>query len=539
MEYLMLYYSDFLMEKNELTNWEDFGNETLDFGQNPGLEPPTEEVLADQANERIGSNLRRRLLLRAGIGAVSLIGLIRVADCSADYISNSDNLYEYDAKVNRRESLEGLEEYYGNLYGNKLSSEQIQERVLNDYVAAREGLIHESNYFLKTKYDSKTKEHVAYQRKILTIDGVKMMKKYLGWGDISLDEDKNRITIPGIRDFDINDVTDIVLLDQIVSNSIRENLARSDFEKQHFGDNKFDALWLSKSGIDLQIRNDTFAFPEDDALIIMSRFTQFTEKLGYPVPPAIEYVPYDGKSGYSGIYISYKGSDNLNKIQLNTEGSKHTPAHELAHHQAYTNPEFGIEKYIERVNASLELVKRKGYSININEPFITEYAATNYQEDYAETVSIYFMDGVSFRRKLKELYSKSLDDKSRHEYEILAAKYNFAKEFFGGVEFMKDGSIFNPKIYEEYRIDDPDPKQSAIPLRSNGRFEGSPETGYLHNGEIVKIVSEPRADLQPNLNIPIRFYLVESGGKSGWVSDFWFGDKIQNAKIPVSFGESK
>lgn len=430
----------------------------------------------------------------------------------------------------RGNGVSGLEKYYQSMYGDSIGAESLEKIILADYINARAGAMESTSYSLVANYNDKTKEYVKEQRYFLAMDGVQLMKSYLGWGNVNIDESNKKVTLPNGRVFDISNSTDLILLDQITHNIISAELAQSDL-KQEYLRKATDASWLAGSNIDLKITSETFIFPPNDTLIDLSRFLQKTKQLGYPDPPDITYDPYSENVNYAGVYFHglLPVLDNEG-IELNAAGDSQTPVHELAHHQAQHNPNFGQAKFNKVVEEAMTSIQKSGYRLDSNGMFVSRYAQTNSSEDYAETISSYFVRGGQFREDLKRVYEKGLIDVSRKEYLVLAAKYQFARDFFNGDQYTSDGNLFDPKKGDTFSIDDPSIDGGAINLRQGPSFDSDLKTkNTVVNTDRVTIIEGPVPAIDPDLNIPINFYkVINRNGidqKEGWLSDLWFGDK--------------
>ncbi|MDO8270224.1 MAG: hypothetical protein Q7T54_06170 [Candidatus Levybacteria bacterium] len=446
----------------------------------------------------------------------------------ADYLNMQLNYddprnFEYD----RETGLDGLLQGYKELYGERLTVGQIQILLNNDYEIARDSLSKFIGYEVRTQYDAQTKDFVARQRQFLVLDGVKMLQTYFGMSEIALDEDKGLVRLPSTnRNLSVKDPYDLILIDQYTTRVMSLSTGPTEEERSKSKQSVEDIVWLmNNENLDVTLEGDSAFVFQDNSLELISRLGQIMEQNSITEFPPIRIVPYLGTEA-AGYYVrSVIGKNDEEIISVNKDAG-HIIAHEFGHYISLSTSDHTLAKFNSVVNAKKEELHKKGFDNSGKTAFVSDYAHTNSREDYAETFSRYYIDGTSFRNTLKYLAAESPTD-----YQVLLAKYDYMKRFFGGKEYLSNGVEFKPQVGESYLISDAAVDNDSIALRS------VPETaknanGQLRSGSRVRIVGEPVESDYPLFFEKKRFYPVQvnEGDKliTGWVADIWFGAKIES-----------
>jgi len=432
----------------------------------------------------------------------------------------------------REKGIEGLLYYY-NLKEDL--DDNSKELLISTYLDARQSFANFADYEFKTNYNDETRNFVSEQREKIVLDGCNLLGR-LGM-DIKVSTDGRFVEFLGLT-FHLENTYDQLLLDQIVFQEIA--MARAE---EHVGTiDKFQALkrqsdliWLAQHNLPITFTNDSFPLITDDTLVYISRFYRTIKDLDYPIPETIDYKIYPGR----GSVGRYFGS----VVEITNNSGPEAIVHESAHFQADVNKKFGQREFNKRVNrAKQDIVLNFEDHMYINKGVLDKSWTDDPEiEDYAETIKVYFSDGVAFRRRLKEL--ELLGDPA---FPILKVKYDFAKEFFGGKEFVKMGGEFQPIFGDIFEISDPDKRLgSGIFLRPDPNLNRDGSYPVVHDTYKVLIDDGPVDFFDPETGVTKRLWhvqLVDFPGEpyeyhnlneSGWVSQDWLGDKLTPFAFPL------
>lgn len=167
-----------------------------------------------------------------------------------------------------------------------------------------------------------------------------------------------------------------------------------------------------------------------------------------------------------------------------------------------------------------------GHKINYSWAVDGHYDASTYKED-----------GVKFRQALQVLEAVESPQEAG-----MRSLYEALKEENGGVEYLKNGEVFAPKLGERYRIMDAG-KMPGIHLRTEASTEPSGET-FLYHGMEVEITSDAQDTIDENgkvhkmfgikvvdeedywtQEIPIKAKV----GEVGFLDQIWLGARVSKA----------
>lgn len=487
--------------------------------------------------EVIPSIRRNRLaqLAKEATVAVPIAAALAVFGYGVNRLINDlDSKFHNDGipfSTQREKGIEGLDYYY-NLQGEL--NEQQKELLISSYLLGRDSFAGFANYEFKTNYNDESKNFVNEQRYILVLDGCSLLKK-LG-GKINIDPDAGTVEFRG-SNFNLNNVYDQLLLDQIIQQELtlsRSEEQASTYDKFVAAQKESDLRWLSQQDLHISFTSDSFPLIIDDTLLYTARFYRFLKSQNYPLPFAINFKIYPGR-GPAGYYYS-------GEVNVTDNSGMDAIVHESAHFQAEQNKDFSqleFNKRVARASEDLEINSLQDMYIN---PGVLDKEWTNHPEveDYAETIRTYFSDGTSFRKRLKK---SELSGKPA--YYVLKAKYDFAKEFFGGIEFGKLGEEFKPKSGDIFSISDPDGPSGGIYLRPEPNLDRDSSFPVVSDTDEVLIDDGPVEFKDPKTGITKKLWHVQAAyfekspyryskfGESGWISEEWLGDKLTPFPFPL------
>lgn len=490
-----------------------------------------EKTVVQKVPNKNYSRIAGRSLLLAEYAAIGSLAAYGGSHLVISYFHNHIDGRYIPAK--REKGLAGIDSYY-NLKDTteKLKAEQ-RNIVRSEYLLARRAFASFADYELKTQSSGDTNDYITQQRYNLAIDGANLLKNYYGFKDINVDQDKSQVEIPDIRKFDLKNPFDLIILDEVVNDAIvdfDDTLVQRDRKRAAF--ELKDIVWFANSGINAEVREGTFGYPKDKVLVNFARYFRTLDELGYQKPKKIVFRSYVGDgSEKSGFYVS--GSQ---EIYLTDDAGEDSIVHEGAHFQASQNQEFSQRKFDDIVEGELTAA-RSSDNFDVRNTVVSDYAVTNSTEDYAETFMFYFSRGADFRFNLKKLQLVN-----NPAYGVLKAKYDFAKRFFGGREYLLDGEVFDPKDGDSYKISDPDGATGGIYLRPDPNLNKSANYPIVHNDFEVLLETGPEEFVDENGFVK-KLWFVKYGvsnpdgsfadikdkeGKAieGWISGEWFGDIV-------------
>ena len=449
-------------------------------------------------------------------------------------IDNGDSV---DTPPTRERGVDGLISYYlGDEEG--LDGDETKAVLIDNYKLAKNGFIDFANYQLKTDYSEGTLDFLRKERWTLIVDGANILNRISQDQILEFNNDEGYIKYTGE---DLTFRQGNAFEEFVVQEIITQELITRDnrwFEQERSTARSYleDLVWLARADLPIKVEQDSFVFPHAEILINMARFYKTIKDLGYPLPEEIDFTPFNSNSPGAGWY-----QDDRDEIFVTERGSDSTIVHEGAHNQADENKVFSQEAFSLIVEQAL---KKGSYSYNDSGNFYINpdvLAGASKEgaliENYAETISTYFTDGIHFRHRLKELY---MTDNAA--YNILRTQYDCAKMFFGDREYLLNGEIFNPKVGDVFEVDDPDTSGRGITLRpevASGITEDDPIVSDL---EYLRIVDGPEYKYFEGTERSEKWWKVElvfPEGEGvydpdmgeGWIREIWFGRKILSSEI--------
>ena len=450
------------------------------------------------------------------------------------------NLVDGDSQPKRTESLEDLKWQLG------LSSEVSQTdleytQLVSRYLDARNLFRGFSSYELNQSQGSEIMEFVNRERLGLVFDGAVLFRDLVPNNEIEINQEKKWVKINGIE-FDLDDLSQLFLADGIISQSLIVNHPNSSEEiKQEALGNLDDLYWLVNQELPIVFDKDVYGLPSESVLANLSNFYQKIVELDYPLPSEIWFKRYAERDHGAGWY----DPPPLNRIVVTEKASDDTPIHEGLHHQAFNNPEFSQARFDETINAVKANIQGQ-YNVEdvyINPGVLDEDTPKDVAvEDYAETLKTYFVDGIGFRLILKDLFLRQ-----RLAYEVVQAKYDFARQFYDGSEYLKNREVFEPKAGDIFKIDDPDVSRSGIYLRLEPTFDTQPESPVVYDTDHVMILDGPKLIVHPETGREVKMWKVRKvyyydyygevvlTNEIGWMWEIWFGYKFGSAKKIIGF----
>lgn len=226
-----------------------------------------------------------------------------------------------------------------------------------------------------------------------------------------------------------------------------------------------DLLSLIDLDPDIEISPDAWIVMPPDWALHLARFFKITDKIDVPVlPTGVEISRNLQTSANIGGYFEGHRARFPEGKQHLVVGSGmppsalfHEGAHYLAESFAIEERSIGVSReqefpvYIKdyhelasRLEMDMFKEAREQGKIEIFDTFVTLYASTHPEEDFAETFTEYFARGPLFRRKIEKL--RKNDPRAA---EILEAKYQFMKEKVArGEEFSFGGRKARPDILD-------------------------------------------------------------------------------------------
>ena len=497
-----------------------------------------EEIIPHSESIKAELSHWRRILRKAGPSIILLIALgssgyggFRI---TKDFILPSiPKVDDKDSQENKNR-IEDLEAYYSE-FRNDAGDQDYEKLLISEYHLAKESFNGFSGYELKTNYSDDTLEFIQDSRRVLLTDGADLVNRITNSEEFVIDQDEGWILAEDVV-FNFRDTYQEFILDGIITQflviSHPDSSAVSKFEATK---KKEDLFRLARQNLPIVVNVDSFGFPPENLLINMARFYQEIKRLGYPVPSEILFKFYPGNGPAGGYY------DQTDDFFVTNNSGDGTVIHEWAHHQADENIEFSQQSFNETVRRGLD---KQGLSLTEESVYVNSGVIDllnpegTLVEDYAETIRLYFEDGVGFRKLLKTLYLGN-----EAAYEVLLAKYEYAKDFYGGKEFLSNGEEFKPKPGDIFFIDDPDPSRTPIGLRPEPIFE--PISGpVVYKDDTVEIIEGPEEVEVPSggkakmWKVVVAVAASEAGigivpEWTGWIWEIWLGSRFIPAEIAV------
>lgn len=431
----------------------------------------------------------------------------------------------------REKGIEGLESYYFPEGATDVDNESIKGLLTSNWLLARTAFDNFAEYKLKTDFSRQTLDFIKGERWSLLVDGASAINRITG-GEVFQISDEGRIRVTEHNlIFNFGNTYQEFLLDEIIG---RMMIINSTYypkgDKIIAGQELPDILWLAQKELPIRIVEGTFAFPPPDLLINLARLYKIIEELGYPFPKQITLKPSSSSDPGGAWYESHTDS---------TVGTDRIDAwvmiHEEAHHQADENEKFSQAIFNAVFKDALGKVGKTYFDspdFYIRPPDFGKTEGGILAEDYANTLAEFFVNGQSFRWRLKKLYLAE-----NPAYEVLRIKYEFARDFFEGREYLFNGEIFAPVPGDIFVIRDPDGFQRGIPLREGPTPVVTGETPQVFDGERVVIHEGPsyrffeRTGRWEEMWRVSRVFLLGDGSykvgpETGWMWKIWLGDKI-------------
>jgi len=445
---------------------------------------------------------------------------------------SSPQYFSYQPKNER--PLDRLEELIKFPENTPPEAEAVKRYLVANYNEGRVGLEAFSDFELKTGNSDEIKKTIRDKRIKLAFLGAEILALEDPEKNIVVDEVKGEVTFEG-KYFDIKNSRHLFILDEIIG----QNFILIDPDKtpeEQYKASKWieDLNWLADSNVPVQFESNDIGYPPNGSLHVLARFYRTLDRLGIKdLPKKINYVPHliDQRLGYAGGI--YRSQDN--EIDISESSGIDAIPHEEAHHQADVYSDFSQLKFNQLVN---DVKSKVQGDYDPKDTFITpgvmdsaKTGSNTEVEDYAETIRMYFWDGVAFRRRIKELKYANSDAAV-----VLEAKYDFGKLLSRGDVFTKEGEVFSPQIGDVFEISDPDPAKVLIPLREEP-IEQAVFTGNVRDTNDVKILEGPvTAEYKGE---EVRMWKVVLGGinkdvgfaerhyaAQGWISEGWFGERV-------------
>lgn len=485
-------------------------------------------ALAKKREERT-ANVGCSVLLAGAAGVLALAGYgaFRLADDRKEV--PKDN---FAYRLNGDDPLKRLEELIKFPENNPPSPEVVKQYLINNYYLGRIGLDAFSDFELKTGDSDEIKKTIGDKRIKLAFLGADILAKEEPDKNIVTDE-KNGVVIFEGRYFDIKNPRHLFILDEIIEqNFYLLDTNKTPQEKYKASKWLEDLNWLADSKVPVQFEVKEIGYPPEGSLRALARFYRTLDRQGIKkLPEKIIYLPYliDENYGYAGgIY-----RDEVQEIEISKSSGADSVPHEDGHYQSFRNVDYSQDIYNKIITEAkirtTNVYDEKDTFIN---PDVLKGGGGGVEvEDYAETIRVYFWDGVAFRRRIQELKYAHSDAAI-----ILEVKYEFAKKFFKGEEFTKEGEVFDPKIGDVFEISDSDPQKAPIPLRQEPmQFAVFSDSVFDKNP--VKVLDGPIVTIYRGDEV--RMWKVEAGDifregefdpraemKQGWISETWFGDRF-------------
>lgn len=379
-----------------------------------------------------------------------------------------------------------------------------------------------------------TRDFYEKGRVNLAIDGAVLLRYLHGDEGVEIDEGKKSVVFNGVK-FDLSNRYQLFLVDRIIDRTIvASNPDAGTTNKTSAAKEQNDLTWLASQSFPVDFRPNYFLYPRDEDLSYLAVFYRKIADLGYPLP---SQVVYKGQADNDPAIAWYEPL--AKRIVMTTRANSGSIIHEELHHQSHENQRFLQSAF----NLTVDLVQQKVKSADqVKETYVNSSVLEHNDpervrvEDYAETLRIYFVDGIGFRSRLKTL---RVEDPAA--YEVMRAKYAFAREFYKDQEYLTDGEVFEPKVGDAFKIDDPDRKTPGVLLRKRPTFEVSEVLPSVFRGDTVRILEGPVPIVDPAEESKT-FWYVQKGyfagtrsgsvqfipeGDSGWMSQEWFGDKAR------------
>lgn len=216
----------------------------------------------------------------------------------------------------------------------------------------------------------------------------------------------------------------------------RENPERQISE---FQDDLNLLFWLKERKAPIKFSNDAFAFFPRTEMVNVARIMYVVDRFKIPVPPEIYWcsgtcLDHHGPKVIGVTQVGFP--DFLDKIILENLTLSKDLAHEIGHFISYVDGGRLLKMFKSVIGDSLPQGTRYEY--------VSEYAMTKFEEDFADTFMYYIALGEDFRLWLDELKTKKPS-----EWLVLQRKYDFMKgSIFNGVEFSYIGKVVIPDVYD-------------------------------------------------------------------------------------------
>lgn len=341
------------------------------------------------------------------------------------------------------------------------------------------------------------------------------------------------------KKFDLDDEEGLFVGSSLVEHLFREEFRQDlqdelgfPFDEQDGSDRVVDnVLWLADH-VDLKI-GDIGPLAHIESLEKLSQGLQALEKAGLAVPnkATIQGFQYDDEN-------LYKSADfDTILVRVNSYNGDFAAQASVGDYVVANDSQF-----LDMYSKNLSTISG-GWGDRVTEERLI--SPSSYADVYPDwlrlgtSVQEYIFNGVGFRKKLA--YAEATGHQA--EAQFLWVEYQMLKQKFGDTEFTVDGQ---PKEVQEYKlgdvlkIDDYEGyERQGIFLRETPTLEIDPNRSSIGNGSKVKILEGPVVILDDVRAQGTKMWKVGvgnvSGGRifvgydreSGWVSEEWFGNKIE------------
>ena len=362
------------------------------------------------------------------------------------------------------------------------------------------------------------------------------------------------------RQFDLTNLYQFHLSQALVDKSLEVYLPEDSPERSAGSVvNQLNLLWwLKDQNINVKFEPGSFAFFDSDNMVTIATSLYYTQK-DTPKPSVLQFyrlgdgryssLNQKGKIVTAGSYdcSHYQSiSEEIVDVFDFNESRENCPvlisnavdavgiAHEIGHQVGANSERLDEEEFKKRIETVMTEFESK--VTNKSDIYLTEHAADNFKEDYAEAFGWYIARGSEFRQLLQQMRWWNYG-----AYKILSAKYQFFEEKFGGKEFLANGipaDSFDLKARNDlagkiFTVKDmgPEPFKSAgiglrqLPTNLDTR------TGALFDGDVVRINQGPVGWGNSRTGETYTMYKVSAINNvgqeiTGWLAIEWLGQEL-------------
>lgn len=367
------------------------------------------------------------------------------------------------------------------------------------------------------------------------------------------------------RQFNLTDLYQSHLAQALIDKSLEVYLPQdSSVRSRGSIVNQLNLLWwLKDQNINIRFEPDSFAFFDSDNMVTMAASLYYSQG-DTPKPSVIQFyrlgdgrypsLNQKGKIVTAGRYdcSRYQSiSEEIVDVFDFDESRENCPvlisnavdaadiAHEIGHHVGANSERLDQEEFKKRIETVMAEFESK--VTEKSDIYLSEHAADNYMEDYAETFAQYIVNGAEFRQLLRQM--RWWDYGS---YKILSAKYQFFKERLGAREFLQNGAIADSidladrhdlagKTFIVKEISTELFEPTGIGLRQIPTDLASRTVAKLSGGDIVKISEGPIIWGDSRTGETFTMYKVSAiknvGHEiTGWIAIEWLGEELSQPK---------